>query len=139
VANCFSICAYICLSLRCFIEIAPDGHIASHIPQPVHRLTSTSATSGSISTSPCISGIEALIAAPTACATLSGISFGDWQQPATKMPSVNVSRGRSFGCASMKKQSFLLSPLHSFQFDKKFQIFANFIQTIVNYLNTFGN
>ena len=44
-------------------------------------------------------------AAAPACATESGISFGPWQQPARKMPSVKVLTGASLGCRSRKKPS----------------------------------
>ena len=42
-----------------------------------------------------------------ACATLVGISFGPWTQPATKTPSVMVATGSSFGCFSIAQPSKL--------------------------------
>ena len=45
---------------------------------------------------------RASAAAAPAWATVSGISFGPWQQPARKIPSVKVLTGASLGCRSMK-------------------------------------
>ena len=58
------------------LSIAPNGQSSMHTSHPPQTSVSTEATIGSISTSPLIIGIAALAAAPDACATASGISFG---------------------------------------------------------------
>src|SRR5512136_2761419 len=75
------------------------------MPQPAHFSSIQVAKYGSSSTSPLWIGILAADAAPSADATVSGISFGPWQTPATKTPAVVVPQGFSFGWASRSHPS----------------------------------
>ena len=80
-----------------FNSIAVYGQDSTQKPQPRQRPSSTLATVASIINCFLESILHALDAAPLACATVSGTSFGLWQQPARKTPSVKVSTGRSLG------------------------------------------
>lgn len=55
---------------------APYSHAASQIPHPEQVFSSVVATTGSIFTNPLVSMLITDEAAPFACATVSGISFG---------------------------------------------------------------
>src|SRR5271157_6141282 len=86
-------------------ESALYGQRLTHIPQPAHFSSMQLAKYGASSTSPLWIGILAADAAPSADATVSGISFGPWQTPARKTPAVVVPHGFSFGCASSSQPS----------------------------------
>src|SRR5512145_200499 len=75
------------------------------MPQPAHFSSIQVAKYGSSSTSPLWIGMLAADAAPSADATVSGISLGPWQTPARKTPAVVVPQGFSFGCASRSHPS----------------------------------
>src|SRR4030042_1334299 len=93
---------------------APYGQSSVHSPQPTHSSLSTTAESGSIQTFFANMGAAADDAAAFAWATLSGMSLGLWQHPARYMPSIAVSTGLSFGCASAKNPSALTVRLSTF-------------------------
>ena len=88
-------------------EIAPYGQTVAHWPHPAQRASCTLAIAGSRRTVSWSIREMAAAAAPPACATVSGISFGLWQAPARKIPSELVSTGPSLGCSSRKKPSLL--------------------------------
>ncbi len=73
------------------------GHRLPQTPQPEHNVSLTLAAMGSSETLPWLIGIWAAAAAPAAWATVSGMSFGPWQQPARKMPSVLSRTGSAWG------------------------------------------
>ena len=63
-------------------SIAEYGQTDPHTRQPLHRASSTSANTASTSIRPRLIRARIRAAAARACATLSGISFGDWHAPA---------------------------------------------------------
>ncbi len=77
-----------------------------HVLQPEHSSSWITEVAASISTVPLLIIDNTLAAAADACATVSGISFGPWQQPAMKTPSVVVATGSSLGCFSKKETIF---------------------------------
>ena len=86
-------------------RMAEYGQTLTHMPQPVHRVSSTWAVMASTVTWPWDMRMLALEAAAEAWVTESLMSLGPSAQPAKKIPPVGVSTGRSLGWASRKKPS----------------------------------
>ena len=80
---------------------ALKGHTSMHFQHETHRFWSTMAICGLVLSLSLASRPSTFAAVPEACATAVGMSLGDWQAPARKMPAVLVSTGRSFGCDSL--------------------------------------
>ena len=87
--------------------MAWNGHMVLQTRQPEQAFSSTEATTGSMSTWPLliIPWMRAAAAAPWD--TESGMSFGPWQAPAMKTPSVMVATGSSLGWRSVSHPSML--------------------------------
>ncbi len=77
--------------------MAVCGHTPTQMWQPQHFSGSMYEIVGSTLTVGLSTRASAHAAAAPACATVSGMSLGYWQQPAMKMPSVTVLTGSSLG------------------------------------------
>jgi autotransporter-associated beta strand protein len=79
--------------------VIPDGNGTGNVV--FSATATTSATATALPIVPSYTWYNFTL--PDAWATVSGMSFGAWHAPATKMPAVFISTGRSFGCASARK------------------------------------
>ena len=84
-----------------------NGQRSEHVLHPEQSSSTITEVAASTSIEPALIVARALAAAAEACATVWGISLGDWQHPTTKIPSFMVATGSSLGCFSRKNPSAL--------------------------------